>query len=110
MSLFNILFGSNGESAIKRAISIAHAREGEQIQTKVPWKDADTFVKQRGKTVNILDDGRISAHIPMSINYENISVTFMKNRLDGYMMVEAISEKRRKQIHAEKMQSLMINI
>ena len=91
MGLMKSFFGmkSNGEEALKRAFGVAYAKEGEMLTTRIPWYEAEKFIKSRGKDINVWDDGGMSGSVHMLINREEITITLTKHRMNGSTLVWA---------------------
>lgn len=94
MGLLSSLFGqkSNGEEALKRAISVAYSRNEEAVHTRIPWWEAEKFAQDRGVKVAYKGD-LIYATIHMLVNNEEVVALFTKNQDNGNTHVTVFNQK-----------------
>jgi len=98
-----------GEEALKRAIGVAYAREGELIPTKIPWWEAEKFIVKREKEVNNWDDGGMSGSVDMLVNGDEVVVTLVMDN-NKMTLVEAENAEIRAMKHKEHMRTLGVDI
>lgn len=90
MGLLSSLFGqSNGEEALKRAISVASSNNEDLVPTRIPWWEAEKFAQDRGCDVRY-DTDMIFVLIPMLINSIERNVLFQKNKKEGTTYVSVM--------------------
>lgn len=80
MGLLSSLLGqSNGEEALKRAISVAYNSTEEYVPTKIPWWEAEKFAQDRGSEIRHSGDA-IYANVQMMVSNEKVVVLLSRDQ------------------------------
>ena len=81
--------GTNGEEALKRAISVAYNSNEEYVPTKIPWWEAEKFAQDRGAEIRHIDNA-IYANVQMMVSNEKVLVVLGKDQNNSTTAVSVI--------------------
>jgi len=83
-------FSKRRDKLLKEVIENAFLlNEGETVDTRIYWEAAEKFAQDRGAKIDRYEDGGQAASLKMMIHNQEVSVTLVRDRIDGTVCINA---------------------